>query len=263
MNRLHKLLFLLGTLGILTACIPPSMLEKAMEKNPEILYAAIKANPEKFLEVVNEAAKTAQENARKKQAEAEVQKLESDFQNPKSPNIDTARAIFGPKEAPITIVEYSDFECPYCAVGYNVIKEVQKAYGDKVRVVYKHLPLMDRHPMALPAAQYFEAIALQSVEKAEKFHDGIFADQASLKSKKETFLKDLARKVGADMGRLQNDIKSDAVKARIEADMAEAQKFEFSGTPGFLVNGVALRGAYPFPDFKVVIDRILGQAPQN
>jgi protein-disulfide isomerase len=111
--------------------------------------------------------------------------------------------------------------------------------------------------MAMPAAKYFEAIALQDHSKAEKFYNEIFNNQGDLRSKKEGALKDAAKKVGADLKRLEKDLNSETVTKRIQADMEEARKFNFSGTPGFIINGVSLRGAYPFPEFKAIIDRHL------
>src|SRR5690606_20546936 len=138
----------------------------------------------------------------------------------------------GNKDAPITLVEYSDFECPFCARGFNTVMELMNKYKGKIRFVYKHLPL-SFHPQAMPASQYYEAIRLQNEEKAFKFHDEIYQNQRGLQSG-EKFLKDIAKKVGADMGRLAKDVNSEAVKKRIEADIEEANKFGFQGTPGFL-----------------------------
>ena len=74
---------------------------------------------------------------------------------------------------------------------------------------------------------------------------------------KEKFLDKIAKKVGADLAKVKKDINSSIVNERIEADIAEAKKFDFSGTPGFLINGVSLKGAYPFSEFKKIIDRHL------
>ena len=242
------------------SCTPsPSQLKKAVEENPDIVFAAIEKDPQKFIEVVNKAAREAQMKGREKEMQEERDRMEAEFKNPKKPEIGDSRVIFGAKDAPVTIVEYSDFQCPYCQRGYNTMKEVLKAYEGKVRVIYKHLPL-DFHPMAEPAARYFEAIGLQSPSKAEKFHDAVFEDQQSLGAEKGDFLDKMAKKVGADMGKLKKDLESEAVKGIIAADMAEARKFEFSGTPGFLVNGVSLKGAYPLDEFKKIIDRHLGES---
>ncbi|MFN9066084.1 MAG: DsbA family protein, partial [Bdellovibrionales bacterium] len=145
---------------------------------------------------------------------------------------------------------------PFCSRGYNTVKQVMAEYKDQVRIVFKHLPL-DFHPLAMPAAQYFEAIAKQDHSKAEKFHDLIFQNQNELKTKKEAFLKESAKKVGANMTQLEKDLKDEGIMARIQKDMEEARKFNITGTPGFIINGVSLRGAYPFPEFKEIIDRHL------
>lgn len=262
-NHRRKILKTFKLLGLsvlalaLTNCTPSAkQLKEAIEKDPSIVFVAIEKDPEKFIEVVNKAAQDAQKKSQEKMMAEEGQKRDEEFKNPLTPAIDEARVIFGKKDAKITIVEYSDFQCPYCTKGYQTVEQVMKAYPNDVRVVYKHLPL-DFHPMAMPAAQYFEAIALQDHKKAEKFYHGVFENQADLGSKKEAFLKDVAKKVGADMKKLEKDLTSETVAKRIEADMEEAKKFNFSGTPGFLINGVSLRGAYPFPEFKEIIDRHL------
>ena len=127
-----------------------------------------------------------------------------------------------------------------------------------MRVVFKHLPL-DFHPLAMPAAKYFEAIAKQDAGKAEKFHDAIFENQGMLKDKGEGYFKEVAKKLGVDAKKLEADLKDEKIQARINADMEEAKKFNMSGTPGFLINGVSLRGAYPFPAFKEIIDQHLAK----
>jgi protein-disulfide isomerase len=255
---LKKIIVLLAGLGILASGCAPSAdkLKEAIKKDPSIVFAAIEADPEQFIEVVNKAARDAQGKSAEKAQADESKKRDDEFANPLQAEIQEGRAIKGPANAPITIVEYSDFECPYCTRGYQTIQEVEKNYGDQVRIVFKHLPL-DFHPKALPAAKYFEAIARQSHEKAYKFKDEIFQNQDKLKSKGEDFMKEAAKKVGADMTRVKKDLADSSLMDRINADMAEAQKFGITGTPGFLINGVSLKGAYPFSEFKTIIDRHL------
>jgi protein-disulfide isomerase len=261
---LKKSSLLVSVLAViaLAGCTSKQQLEKTLEENPEIVFNAIKKNPKKFVETVNEAVRAAQEGSRADEEKEEQNRLEEEFKNPKQAKVEDGRVIFGPKEAPVTIIEYSDFQCPYCGRGWATVNEVKKNYGEKVRVVFKHLPL-DFHPLAMPAAKYFEAIGLQDGSKAEKFHDLIFANQAKLNQDGEKFLKDSAKKAGANMAKLEKDLNSEAVTKRIAADMEEAKKFDFSGTPGFLINGVSLKGAYPFPEFKKIIDRHLGGAEKK
>lgn len=253
-------LALAGMAFALANCAPTSkQIKEAVEKDPSIVFVAIEKDPDKFIEIVNAAAQSAQKRSQEKAAAEESKKREEEFKNPLKPVVEEGRVVFGNKAAPITIVEYSDFECPYCSRGYQTVKQVEKEYGDKVRIVFKHLPL-DFHPKAMPAARFFEAVAKQSPEKAEKFHDAVFENQARLKSDGDKYMFEVAKKLGLDTKKIEKDLKDESITARISADMAEAGKFNFSGTPGFIINGVSLRGAYPFPEFKSIIDKELATA---
>ena len=110
----------------------------------------------------------------------------------------------GNKDAPITLVEYSDFQCPYCSRGYKTVLSLLDKYKDKIRFVYKHLPL-SFHPQAMITSQYYEALRLQSAEKAFKFHDKVYDEQKKLENG-ESFLKEVAKSVGADMGKFGNTV---------------------------------------------------------
>lgn len=256
MKNIH--LILSSTIALaLSACAPSaSQLKKAIENDPSIVFVAIEKDPEKFIEVVNNAARNAQQKAQQKAQEDETKSRDTEFANPLKPEIDDKRVVFGNVDAPVTIVEYSDFQCPFCSKGFNTIKQVEAEYKEKVRIIFKHMPL-DFHPLAMPAAKYFEAVARQGSDKAEKFHDAVFSNQAELNTKKEAFLKDTAKKVGADMKKLAKDLDDPSLMERINKDMEEAKKFNITGTPGFIINGVSLRGAYPFEEFKTIIDRHL------
>lgn len=244
----------------ITACAPSAkQLKEAIEKDPSIVFGAIEKHPDKFIEVVMKAQQEAQKVAGDRAQEEEKKQRDEEYANPLKPEVQEGRVIFGNKNAPVTIVEFSDFQCPYCSRGYQTVKQIEKEYGDKVRIVFKHLPL-DFHPLAMPAAKYFEAIAQQSHEKAEKFHDMIFENQGMLKDKGEAYFAEATKKVGADLKKVQAALKDESIQKRIDADMEEARKFNMSGTPGFIINGVSLRGAYPFPAFKEIIDKHLASA---
>lgn len=258
---MKKLVLALAGIALaLSACAPSSkQLKEAVEKDPSIMFAAIEKDPEGFIDVVNKAAREAQKRGAEKSAKDDESKRDEEFKNPLKPEIDPKRAIWGPDSAPITIVEYSDFECPFCSRGYQTIEEVKKAYAGKIRFVFKHMPL-DFHPKAMPAAKYFEAVARQGQDKAYKFHDLVFSNQGDLRTKGEAFLKDSAKKAGADLAKVAKDLADPKLMDRISADIEEAKKFGISGTPGFVINGVSLKGAYPFADFKVIIDKHLATA---
>lgn len=231
----------------------PQVLDQAIERyfaeHPEALFLAIEENPESFMTAAHKASIEQKRQRQQRQ-------LDEAFANPKTPVIEPERVIFGNPGALVTIVEYSDFQCPYCAKVTPTLSKVMTDYGDKVRLIYKHLPL-EIHGLAKPAATYFEAIALQDQDKAREFHDALFDNQQDFSQQGENYLEQTARKLGVDMNKLSRDLKSDLVTARIDADIAEAQAFGFQGTPGFLINGVPINGARPYEEFAAIIDRHL------
>lgn len=250
---LNKIL-LAAMIVFVAACTNKDSLKKILKENPDIMTEAIEANPDKFIDALNNAVKKSQEVIAKRREEEESKALEDSFNKPLTPNIRADESFRGPKDAPITLVEYSDFECPFCSRGFNTVMELMQKYEGKIRFVYKHLPL-SFHPQAMPASAYYEAIRLQSAEKAFKFHDEIYKDQRGLQSG-EKFLQAKAKSVGADMNRLAKDVKSEAVQKRIQEDIEEAGKFGFQGTPGFLLNGVPVKGAYPTSHFVDLIEKL-------
>jgi protein-disulfide isomerase len=250
---MKSMILLAVALVMATACTSKDDLKKMMKENPDIITEAIEANPNKFIDALNNAVKAAQEGEGKRREEDEKKALEESFNNPLQADL-SGYEFRGAKDAPITLVEYSDFECPFCSRGFSTVMELMKKYEGKIRFAYKHLPL-SFHPQAMPAAQYYEALRLQSPEKAWKFHDAVYSNQRALQNG-EKFLEAEAKKAGADMAKLKKDIKSEAVQKRIDADMAEAAKFGFQGTPGFLLNGVPVKGAYPTSHFDGLIEEL-------
>ena len=245
----------------LAGCAPSApQIKKVLEDNPDILYSVIQKDPKKFLEVVNDAAQKARASEEQKMAEEETKGREEEYKNPKKPDITEDRAVDGPKEAPVTIVEYSDFQCPFCRRGHSTMEKVLKEYGNKVRVIFKDFPIERIHPLAMPASKMYEAIALQDKAKALKFKDIIFNNQDDFAKNGEKYILETAKKVGADVAKAKKDAEGEAVKKRLDADRTEAEKFGFSGTPGYLINGVSLKGAYPFEEFKSIIDKHLASA---
>ncbi|MFL5786172.1 MAG: DsbA family protein [Bacteriovoracaceae bacterium] len=252
---MKRFAFVIGALVLAVSCTTSKEdLKKLIKENPDIITESIKANPSKYIEALNEAVKSAQEGEGKRREEEEKKQLENSFNNPLQAEIRPDESFRGNKDAPITLVEYSDFECPFCSRGFGTVMELMKKYEGKIRFVYKHLPL-SFHPQAMPAAQYYEAIRLQDPAKAWQFHDAVYKNQRKLQNG-EAFLKAEAKTLGVDMNKLAKDVKSEKVQARIDADMAEAQKFGFQGTPGFLLNGVPVKGAYPASHFDQIIDEL-------
>ena len=249
----------LSCVGLLASC--SELVKKTIQDNPEIVFEAIKKDPAGFMNVVREAAQQSQKKEQEMAQENETKARDNEFANPKTPDVSADRAILGSASAPITIVEYSDFQCPFCQRGSDTVSRVLKEYDGKVKLLFKHLPLEQKHPKARLGSEYFEAIALQDAKKAYEFKAMVFQNQGELRSDADAVYVRLAKKVGANMAKLTGDLKAknSEITAIINKDMQEAQKFGFNGTPGYLINGVSLKGAYPFEEFKKVIDRHLAK----
>lgn len=151
--------------------------------------------------------------------------------------VDAATGTAGPADAKVTVVEFSDFECPYCSRAATTMDALKKKFGDKVRFVYKHFPL-SFHPNAKRAAEY--AHCAQAQGKFWQMHDGIFAAQSALSEAK---FAEIAQGAGADMDKLRACLADPATGARVQADFAEGERSGVRGTPSFFVNGRAHAGA--------------------
>ncbi|OGS11778.1 MAG: hypothetical protein A2234_09050 [Elusimicrobia bacterium RIFOXYA2_FULL_58_8] len=232
--------------------ITAAELKAAFQNNPDVLVEAIRNNRKEIFDVLSQAGMEEQARRQKEAAEEEKKAFEESFKNPLKPAIDDKTRFRGEKDAKYTLVEYSDFQCPYCVRGFQTAESLREKYGKDLRFIFKHLPL-PFHPFAMPAAQWLEAVALQSPEKAWKFHDALFANQEKLGS---DFFKATAKDLGVNVEKCEKDAESQTVKDRIAADMAEAQAYGFSGTPGFLLNGIPVRGAYPAEYFDAIIKKL-------
>ncbi|HSE96959.1 MAG TPA: thioredoxin domain-containing protein, partial [Blastocatellia bacterium] len=163
----------------------------------------------------------------------------------------------GPEDAPVTIIEFSDFQCPYCKQASNTIEELIRAYGDNIRVVFKHLPL-PIHPDAFKAAQ--AAACADEQGKFWEYHDQLFnsADLAADTLRKH------AGEIGLKAGEFNSCLESESSRAVVVKNLQQARQAGIQGTPTFIINGVVLRGARGLDDFKRAIDEQLraSNAPQ-
>jgi predicted DsbA family dithiol-disulfide isomerase len=247
-------LLFLAVAPLVAGCAPsPERLRDEVVKHPEIVLAAIEAHPDAFIGALQKAARHA--NAAATDPAAERLRLDEEFAHPRTPAI-TRRAVLGNPAAPVTIVEYSDFQCPYCRQERDVLVQLMRQYGDTVRLVVKHTPLPG-HPMAMPAALMYEAAARQDPMAAYRLYDELFANQERLGAEGEAYLSVAARAAGVDVARATRDARSSELHAVIAADLDEGRRFGFTGTPGFLINGVSLQGAHPIGDFEQIINRHL------
>jgi protein-disulfide isomerase len=154
----------------------------------------------------------------------------------------------GPENAPVTIVEFSDFQCPFCSRAKNTVDEVVKGYGDKVRLVFRHFPL-SFHENAPKAAE--ASACAQDQGKFWEYHDKLFANQGALKVDD---LKKHAADLGLDAARFNECLDSGKKAELVKKDMSAGEKAGVSGTPAFFINGIVLSGAVPADDFKSIID---------
>ena len=157
----------------------------------------------------------------------------------------------GAEKAQLEVVEFSDFQCPFCSRVNPTLNQITEAYGDEVAIVFKHLPLR-MHSKAPGAHAAAEAAHRQG--KFWEMHDLIFANQRELSQEK---YEEHAQQLGLDMDRFRKDAASPEVKKKVDADAAEAARLGVTGTPGFFVNGRFVSGAKPFESFKQIIDEEL------
>ncbi len=163
----------------------------------------------------------------------------------------------GPRTAQVTIIEFSDFQCPFCARVAPTLSDLQKTYGSKVRLVWKNNPL-PFHTRAEPAAELsMEAFAQKGESGFWAAHDLLFKEQTHLD---EADLIGYAKRLGLDGGKVTSAIRTRKYKAAIEADQGLADDFEATGTPHFFINGRRLTGAQPPEKFKAIIDEELRKA---
>lgn len=151
--------------------------------------------------------------------------------------IDEQDHVRGAHDAKVTLVEYGDFQCPYCARAHAALSELMQQHGDRVALVYRHLPLADLHPLAAPAAEAAEAAGAQG--KFWEMHDALFEHQDTLD---EDALPVLAANLGLDARRFAGDIEDGKHGARVEAQADGARALGARGTPTFFINGERYHG---------------------
>lgn len=191
------------------------------------------------------------------QRQGQMQKVVADLQKQANLKLDLPQPRIqvaaegptrGPKDAPVTIVEFSDFECPYCGSAFETVEQVMNAYAGKVRLVYRQFPL-SFHPHAAKAAEASLCAADQG--KFWEYHDVLFKNQKKLDP---TDLKAHATEVGIDAQKFGQCLDSGDKKAAVDADQKAGLAAGVGGTPAFFINGIFLNGAQPIDEFKKVID---------
>ena len=150
--------------------------------------------------------------------------------------------VDGADDAPITLVEYGDYECPHCGRAYPIIKAVQQELGAELRFVYRNFPLNEAHPHAQHAAEAAESATVEG--KFWEMHDIIFEHQDALEDED---LVRYAEEVGLDAARVRRELETEAHAARVRADFRSGVRSGVNGTPTFFVNGLRYDGSWESP----------------
>jgi protein-disulfide isomerase len=160
--------------------------------------------------------------------------------------------IAGNPDAPVVLVEYGDYECPYCGQAFPIVQALRRQFGDALAFVFRNFPLVQAHPHALAAAASAEAADLQN--RFWPMHDTLFTHQEALEP--ENLLM-YARALGLDLERFAEDANSERVARRIERDMESGISSGVPGTPTFFVNGRRHTGSFAFEVLGAAIQRAL------
>jgi protein-disulfide isomerase len=167
-----------------------------------------------------------------------------------SPPVDPARDhVRGGADAPVTLVEYGDFQCPYCGEAYPVVHELLERFGDQLRFVFRHMPLADLHPRAPSAAEAAEAAGAQG--RFWEMHDRLFEHQRELGDEE---LRGHAEAIGVDDGaRFDAELRDGVHAARVAEDLESGARSGVPSTPRFFVNGLIHLGSASYPELAEAI----------
>lgn len=233
---------LISLILAVTLFIPLAAFAEEENSFEKLVLEVIKKNPE----VIKEALEKYEKQAAEKAQEEEFKKLLEE-----KVEVDIGDSpVRGKKKAKYTIIAFSDFQCPFCKRGDDTIKELMQKYGDDIKYVFKHFPL-SFHPEAENASKACWAAGKQN--KFYEYHDKLFENQAQLGE--ELYTK-LAEELKLNIEKFNNDRNSEEAKEAIKKDMDQGQEIGIRGTPGFILNGVKILGAYPLEHFEKVISAL-------
>ena len=217
---------------------------KLLQDEPEIIFNILEENSEELIQVITLAS----EKARTSKLKAGWKK---DLKTPKKMDTEN-RPRLGKNNAKNTIIGYSDFLCSYCAQAASTVHTLINKRND-TKFIFKSIPNSDTSKIA---TRWFYHINQKDSKKAWQFHDALFANQQALAQKPRAVVKGIAKQLGFDAESMEKDISKNQKKldAIIDADVKEAKKLNFSGTPYFVVNNAVIRGSYPVQSFEDAIE---------
>jgi protein-disulfide isomerase len=158
--------------------------------------------------------------------------------------------IQGSADAPVTLVEYGDYECPYCGAAYPIVKEVQARMGDRLRFVFRNFPITTSHPHAEQAAEAAEAAAAQ--DSFWEMHDALYENQNRLRDED---LRAYAEELGLDVERFAGELGEHVHEARVHEDFLSGVRSGVNGTPTFYINGVRHDDSYELETLLAALEQ--------
>ena len=161
--------------------------------------------------------------------------------------------VQGPADAPVTLVKYGDFECPYCAAAHVIVKKVQEIMADQLRFVFRHFPLTQIHPHAEPATEASEAAGAQG--QFWEMHDVLYENQPMLDS---LHLVMFAQELGLDGTRFVRELKEGIYRERVRRDFLSGVRSGVNGTPAFFINGIRYDGSWDLPPLVEALESASG-----
>jgi protein-disulfide isomerase len=232
----------------LNSCSIPTQAGSSQPTNAELqakVLQIIRDHPE----VILESVQAYQQKQQEQQQQAQKAFSESMRANPKSVIGDSPTT--GASEQKIVLMEFSDFQCPYCAKAHQTLKQFMARHQGQVTLVYKHLPLTAIHPQAMPAAKAAWAAGQQG--KFWEFHDALFTQQDKLG---EPLYVATAKALNLDLKRFDQDRNSNAASAAIQKDVEMAEKLGVNGTPFVVMNGVPISGAAEIAELEALLAQV-------
>ena len=221
----------------------------------EALRNVLREHPEIVLDVLREHSVDVLEIAQKGSQERQFKAMRAQWQEDmkRTLEINHDRPVMGNAKAPVTIVAYSDYTCPYCADAAETIHQVMAARKNVVRFMFKNYPRRDQ-PLSRLASEYVTAAFVMDAEKGWAYHNVVFANQMRLLKEGEGFLRAEALALGFNLQKLGAEVKGRTVKNIIDEDIMEAQTNGVPGTPFHLVNKLTVRGGLPLAAFLEAVD---------
>ncbi len=243
LNRICALI-LLPLCILLWGCAPAQISANDSEFEAKVLEV-IRKNPKAIIESVQ-----AYNREQQQKANAAREQLRQQLQT--EPRLIVRNSpVTGSPDLQIVLVEFSDFQCPFCARAHSTVKEFMAKYGKEVSLTYKHLPLTEIHPQALPAA--LASWSAQQQGKFWEYHDALFSQQSNLG---EDLYVQLAKDLGLNVDKFNRDRQSESARNAINQDIELAQALGINGTPTFIMNGISFSGAVPLSEMENVLQQV-------